>query len=75
MNSDMVKSEKFGHLHLVYHITVPLNLLRFKFIGYEILPILLKMYIHKLLVISNMINFQVTNCLSDILNLARTLLK
>ena len=24
MNSDMVKSEKFGHLHLVYHFTVPL---------------------------------------------------
>ena len=43
--------------------------------GYEILPILLKMYIHKLLVISNMINFQVANCFSDILNLARTLLK
>ena len=25
MNSDMVKPEKFGHLHLVYHFTVPLN--------------------------------------------------
>ena len=24
MNSDMVKPEKFGHLHLVYHFTVPL---------------------------------------------------
>ena len=24
MNSDMVKSEKFGRLHLVYHFTVPL---------------------------------------------------
>ena len=24
MNSDMVKHEKFGHLHLVYHFTVPL---------------------------------------------------
>ena len=23
MNSDMVKPEKFGHLHLVYHFTVP----------------------------------------------------
>ena len=22
MNSDMVKPEKFGHLHLVYHLTV-----------------------------------------------------
>ena len=75
MNSNMVKPEKSGHLHLVYYITVPLNLLRFKFMGYEILSILLKMYIHKLLVISNMINFQVANCFSDILNLARTLLK
>ena len=26
MNSDMVKPEKFDHLHLVYHFTVPLNL-------------------------------------------------
>ena len=25
MNSNMVKPEKFGHLHLVYHFTVPLN--------------------------------------------------
>ena len=25
MNSDMVKPEKFGHLHLVYHLTVPLS--------------------------------------------------
>ena len=25
MNSDMIKSEKVGHLHLVYHFTVPLN--------------------------------------------------
>ena len=25
MNSDMVKPEKFGHLHLVYHFTVPLS--------------------------------------------------
>ena len=25
MNSDMVKPEKFGHLHLVYHFTVPLT--------------------------------------------------
>ena len=25
MNSDMVKLEKFGHLHLVYHFTVPLS--------------------------------------------------
>ena len=25
MNSDMVKPEKFGHLHLVYHFTVPLK--------------------------------------------------
>ena len=25
MNSDMVKSEKFDHLHLVYHFTVPLK--------------------------------------------------
>ena len=24
MNSDMVKPEHFGHLHLVYHFTVPL---------------------------------------------------
>ena len=27
MNSNMVKPEKFDHLHLVYHFTVPLNLL------------------------------------------------
>ena len=26
MKSDMVKPEKFGHLHLVYHFTVPLSL-------------------------------------------------
>ena len=25
MNSNMVKAEKFGHLHLVYHFIVPLN--------------------------------------------------
>ena len=25
MNSDMVKPEKFGHLHLVYHFAVPLR--------------------------------------------------
>ena len=25
MNSDMVKPEKLGHLHLVYDFTVPLN--------------------------------------------------
>ena len=25
MNSDMVKPEKFAHLHLVYHFTVPWN--------------------------------------------------
>ena len=25
MNSNMVKPEKFGHLHLVYHFTVPLK--------------------------------------------------
>ena len=25
MNSDMVKPEKFGHLHLVYHFTIPLS--------------------------------------------------
>ena len=25
MNSDMVKLEKFGHLQLVYHYTVPLT--------------------------------------------------
>ena len=25
MNSNMVKHEKFGHLHLVYHFTVPLS--------------------------------------------------
>ena len=25
MNSDMVKPERFGHLHLVYHFTVPLS--------------------------------------------------
>ena len=25
MNSNMVKPEKFGHLHLVYHFTIPLK--------------------------------------------------
>ena len=25
MNTNMVKPEKFGHLHLVYHLTVPLK--------------------------------------------------
>ena len=27
MNSNMVEPEKFGHLHLVYHFTVPLRLI------------------------------------------------
>ena len=27
MNSNMVKPEKLGHLHLVYHFTIPLNLI------------------------------------------------
>ena len=30
MNSNMVKPEKFAHLHLVYHFTVPLIWLRGK---------------------------------------------
>ena len=25
MNSDMVKSEKYGRLHFVYHFTIPLS--------------------------------------------------
>ena len=25
MNSNMVKPEKFGHLHLFYHFTIPLK--------------------------------------------------
>ena len=25
MNSNMVKPEKFGHLHVVYHFTIPLR--------------------------------------------------
>ena len=25
MNSNIVKPEKFGHLHLVYHFTIPLR--------------------------------------------------
>ena len=25
MNSDIIKPKKFGHLHLVYHFTVPLK--------------------------------------------------
>ena len=25
MNSNMIKPEKFGHLHLVYHFTIPLT--------------------------------------------------
>ena len=28
MNSDIVKSEKFGYLHLVYHFTAPSNELK-----------------------------------------------
>ena len=28
MNSNMVKPEKFGHLHLVYHFTIPLRFLK-----------------------------------------------
>ena len=27
MNSDTIKPEKFGHLHLVYHFTVPLTVI------------------------------------------------
>ena len=26
MNSNIVKPKKFGHLHLVYHFTIPLKL-------------------------------------------------
>ena len=29
MNSNTVKPEKFGHLHLVYHFTVPLKVKSF----------------------------------------------
>ena len=29
MNSNMVKPEKYHHLHLVYHFTVPLNFVNF----------------------------------------------
>ena len=29
MNSNMVKSEKFGDLHLAYHFTVPLTVINF----------------------------------------------
>ena len=72
MNSNIVKPEI---IHLNYHFTLPLNRLRFKFMGYEILSILLKMYVHKLSVISYMTNFQVAYFLSNISNLARTLLK
>ena len=31
MNSDIVKLERFGHLHLVYHFTVPLRHVHFVF--------------------------------------------
>ena len=37
MNSNMVKPEKFGHLHLVYHFTVPLSKHRFKFLLFKYL--------------------------------------
>ena len=32
MNSNMVKPEKFGHLHLVYHFTIPLSTGKIKII-------------------------------------------
>ena len=28
INSNIVKPEKFDHLHLIYHFTVPLNVLK-----------------------------------------------
>ena len=30
MNLNMVKPEKLAHLHLVYHLTVPLNTFNFR---------------------------------------------
>ena len=33
MNSNMVKPEKFDHLHLVYHFTVPLSLFYRYYLG------------------------------------------
>ena len=48
MNSDMVKPEKFSHLHLVYHFTVPLkhkNCVAFRdFIQYMTISILIWSY-------------------------------
>ena len=35
MNSDMVKSKKLGHLHLVYYFTVPLSPNYVPKIGYQ----------------------------------------
>ena len=35
MNSNMVKPEKFGHLHLVYHFTVPLKVMSNFFIFHK----------------------------------------
>ena len=40
MNSNMVKPEKFGHPHLVYHFTIPLSIrtvLQFSFTVIELL--------------------------------------
>ena len=31
MNSNVVKSEKFDHLHLVDHFTVPLKMMKYAF--------------------------------------------
>ena len=45
MNSNIVKPEKFGHLHLVYHFTVPLRIANkayvFAFASYKFAVILI----------------------------------
>ena len=63
MNSDMVKPEKFGHLHLVYHFTVPSR-------GHENFPHTLKISFLKLYYTTE----KVTNLLFSE-NISRSLLE
>ena len=46
MNSNMVKPEKFDHLHLVYHFTISLRKVSFS-CGKHFLPIYQKKFVYK----------------------------
>ena len=49
MNSNMVRLEKFDHLHLVYHFTVPLSV-PVLWISFKFYLIFFKMNFYKILI-------------------------